>query len=168
MTNWLSQKIAAVDAAATAVAVVVEADLAELVGLGGLAKSADFIADLKLAGTHWFYHAETGRRALLALFAHDEKKAVKDIRALAAKAAKALQAQKISQVDFVFSSSITNLDQLAGHFINNFENKNYETSFKRPLEEDKEADPRKLRHLSNVDNYEVSLEDAAIKDNESY
>ena len=92
MTNWLSQRIAAVDAAATAVAVVVEADLAEL---AGLAKSADFIADLKFAGTNWFYHAETGRRVLLALFANEDKKAVKDIRALAAQAAKALQAQKI-------------------------------------------------------------------------
>jgi len=60
------------------------------------------------------------------------------------------------------------LEELAGHFVNSFEIKNYEACFKRDKEEDKEADPRKVRNLSNVDSYEVTLENAAIKESKSY
>lgn len=73
----------------TAVVIVVEADLKELEGLGKLAESEDYIADLKFSGINWFYHSLSGRRVLLALL---QKQTIKDIRGLAGKVASALQA----------------------------------------------------------------------------
>ena len=120
---------------------------------------------MKFLGTNWFYHSDSGRRVLVALV---QKQTIKDIRGLAEKVAKALQSKKIKDVEFVFSSSISNINELSGHFINNFENKNYESDCKRPLEVKEGEDPRKTRHLSNVENYSVSLEDESIKDNQTY
>ena len=133
MPNWISQKISSVPNNTTAVAIAVEADLQGIEGLGKLASAdGDFVSDLKFFGTNWFYLSDSARRVLVALV---EKQTIKDIRGLAEKVASALQAKKIKDVEFVFSSSITNIDELAGHFINNFLNKNYESDCKRPLEE---------------------------------
>ena len=136
----------------TAVVIAVEDDLKDIEGLGHLTSSADFNSDLQFFGTNWFYHASTGRRGLIALA---KKHTVSDFRGLAAKVASALQSKKIKDTHFIFSSSITNLEELAGHFINNFENKNYESDCKRPLDVKEGEDPRKTRHLSNVENYQV-------------
>lgn len=61
------------------------------------------------------------------------------------------------------------MKQCAGHFINKFDDCNYEFSFARPVEESKKTeDTRTHRNEKNVVDYTVHVEDASILTSDEY
>jgi hypothetical protein len=134
--------------------------------IGASAQSEDFQADLKLSKSVWFYHLTTHKRCLLLLV--DAAVSLKDIRALGKKAATELASKKILSCHFLMSSSIQNLKEGAGNFVNAFDSANYEVSMKRPEEKKEGEDARTQRHEKNVETYSVHLEDESILASEPY
>jgi len=88
--------------------------------------------DLKLKGTIWFYHHETGQRCLLARFAPSKnirKVLIKTIRGLAKQVTVSLKDYKIEKADFVMQFSRVDIE-LLGEFENSFAENNYEQNHK--------------------------------------
>ena len=170
--SWLTTKVTECHGSSpssTTVLVVTQGDYDSISAdvIGPCAGSDDFKADLKLHKSCWFYHASTQKRCLLLLAEGDA--AIKDMRGLGKKAATELQSKKINSVHFFLSSSIQNLKQGAGHFINKFDDCNYELSWKRPLEEEKKTeDTRTHRHEKNVETYTLHVEDESILSSDEY
>jgi hypothetical protein len=96
--------------------------------IGPWAAGEDFLADLKLTSTCWFYHAETGKRCLVVLNSNtDEAGAVKTMRGLGQKAAAALQTKKTPVAHFFIGTAIASG---AAHFESSFHAANYEKTHK--------------------------------------
>ena len=169
--SWLNSKVTEIhgtNGSSTTVVVVTQEDYDSISAemIGPLAKSEDFMADLKLSKCCWFYHATTQKRCLLLLA--EASASLKDIRGLGKKAATELQTKKILSVNFILSSSIQNLKEGAGNFVNSFDSANYEVSLKRPEEKKEGEDPRTQRHEKNVETYSVHVEDESILSSDSY
>ena len=129
--DWLKAKVVEVQKAQDTVAVIVvsEDELKEVADIiGPWATGEDFVADLKMSSTCWFYHTETGKRCLVVLNTNTEDKdAVKTMRGLGKKAAAALQTKKTPVAHFFIGSST---DAWAAHFEASFHEANYEKTHK--------------------------------------
>ena len=73
-----------------------------------MALGDDFVADLKLKGSWWFYHVETGKRCLAIIHKSKEGDSAdqlkKVMRGLGKTAAAELSSKKIIEADFIFGS----------------------------------------------------------------
>ena len=125
--DWLKAKVVEIQKAQDTVAVIVvgEAELKDIASIiGPWASGEDFVADLKMTSTCWFYHAETGKRCLVVLNTNTEEKgAVKTMRGLGKIAAAALQTKKTPAAHFFIGSSLASV---AAHFETSFHAANYE------------------------------------------
>ena len=99
-----------------------------------------------------------------------EQQLKKVMRDLGKEAASLLSSKKIIEADFIFGSQIDGLAHSAGHFLNEFENFNYEKSYQRPPKEElKEGeDPRSKRLTKNVESVTYHFENPAIQESEDY
>ena len=130
MENWLNSKVNEIHSQNqnTVVALILnQADFDSISStmLGPYAKSEDFVADLKMSKTTWFYHATSSKRCLLALYSKDERDE-KEMCGLAKSVAAALQGKKTPEAHFVIGSGLTDL---AGIFHSAFYMANYEKTY---------------------------------------
>ena len=129
--DWLKAKVVEMQKAQDTVAVIVvsEAELKDVASIiGPWATGDDFLADLKMTATCWFYHAETGKRCLVALNTNTEEKgAVGAMRGLGKKAAAALQSKKTPVAHFFIGTAVA---PWAAHFESAFHAANYEKTHK--------------------------------------
>ena len=163
--NWLTERIHHLHSStdATVAIVVSKSELKDLTLLGLLATSKDFIQDLNMTNSYWFYEPTSMKRCLLLQYApKQDAKPIEQkstMKSLANKAVTELQAKKCSNVEVLIASSI-NDQELLGIFLHSFYLTNYEYSFKtQPKKEPKEQledyDPREEKYRKKIDQWVI-------------
>lgn len=172
--NWLHDKMA--QSKDSTVAIVAHQDdikagvFDEILPNGSeLAKSEEFLADLKMSSAYWFYHNSAKRVLLLQKTAdkEDEKpeKVKKAWRSLGATACSALQGKKVDNVTLLMTAKASENPEHLGIFHNSLSLSNYENVFKKAPEDneseakdDEPVDPRTKKVTKSISNIKVITE----------
>lgn len=198
MSTWLHQRLAQVPQDHTAALLIDHSEVQELDCLKHLAGSTDFRQDLSLNQAMWVYmpHSNGGDAKRVLLLQQKNKKPKesteekkegesdaddgvdkelegqkKTLQGLGSTAASQLRGMKISKADVIASSKI-NADIL-GEFTASLHSANFEFSQRSYIGADEdfkgdEADPRKTKHHSKIDDFSVSHESANFAEAQAY